>query len=52
MFDCDSFKYIGDIPIKLLTTETREPNEVIGIVKSDCDNYLAIISGKNLVKDE
>jgi len=52
MFDCDTFKYIGDIPVKLLITETREPNEVIGIIKSDCENYLAIISGKNLVKDE
>ena len=52
MFDCDTFKCIGEIPIKLLTTETREPNEVIGIVKSDCENYLAIISGKNLVMDE
>lgn len=52
MFDCDSFKFIGDLPITLMITETREPNEVIGIVKSDCENFLAIITGKNLVMNE
>ena len=52
MFDSDSYQMCGEITIKLLPTETREPNEVIGLVKSKCENFLAIISGKNLVKNE
>ena len=32
-----------------MVTETREPNEVIGMTASKCENWLAIISGKNLV---
>ena len=31
MFDSDTFQKCGEIPIKLLPTETREPNEVIGM---------------------
>ena len=52
MFDCDTFENVGMIPIKLLKTETREPNEVIGMCKSDCENFIAIISGKNLIMEE
>lgn len=52
MFDCDTFQFCGEIPIKLLPTETREPNEVIGMAKSKCENFIAIFSGKNLVKNE
>lgn len=52
MFDSDTFQQCGEIPIKLLPTETREPNEVIGMQKSKCEQLFAIISGKNLVKNE
>lgn len=31
IFDCETFNCQGKIPIKLLPTETREPNEIIGI---------------------
>jgi hypothetical protein len=31
MFDNQNFTKCGEIPIKLLKTETREPNEVIGM---------------------
>jgi hypothetical protein len=52
MIDSDNFQVVGQIPITLLKTETREPNEIIGMQKSKCENYVAIISGKNLVKNE
>ena len=52
MFDCDTYQPCGEIPIKLLPTETREPNEIIGMAKSKCENYFAFVSGKNLVKNE
>ena len=49
MYDSKEFKQIGQIPIKLLQTETREPNQIISMVKSNCETLLAIISGKNLI---
>ena len=52
MYDQDTFQFCGTIPIKLLSTETREPNEVIGIQKSRDENWLAIFSGKNLVMNQ
>ena len=52
MYDCLSFKLCGSIPITLLPTETREPNEIIGMEKSPCENWLAVVSGKNLVMNE
>ena len=52
MIDSDNFQVVGQIPITLLKTETREPNEIIGMQKDKSENYLAIISGKNLVKNE
>lgn len=52
MFDSENFKQIGSIPITLLITETREPNQVIGITSSQDQKMLAIISGKNLVMSE
>ena len=52
MFENKSFKLVGKIPIPLMKTESREPNEIIGIQKSDDENFLGIISGKNLIMDE
>ena len=53
LYDSYTFeKYGEDLPIKLLPTETREPNEVIGIQVSKCEQFLAIVTGKNLVKNE
>lgn len=52
LFDNVYFTKCGIIPITLLKTETREPNEVIGLVKSQDENWVAIISGKNLIMDE
>lgn len=36
----------------LLKSETRERNEIISMQISKCENYLAVISGKNLIKAE
>ena len=47
--DSNHFNQINTIPIKLMVTETREPNQVIGMTKSKCDRWLAVISGKNLI---
>ena len=37
------------MPITLLKTETREPNQIIALRKSKDDRYIACISGKNLI---
>ena len=52
MLDNQYFNRCGEIPITLLKTETREPNEVIGLVKSRNEDWIAIISGKNLIMTE
>lgn len=49
IFDSDSFQQHGSVPIKLLVSETREPNEIIGMCKSKCERWIACITGKNLV---
>jgi hypothetical protein len=49
VYDSNTFAFKAHIPIKLLVTETREPNEIIGICKSKCNRWIACISGKNLV---
>jgi len=51
-YDNETYAKVGNIPITLLISETREPNEVIGMQKSTDEKWLAIISGKNLVMDE
>lgn len=49
LYSSESFQRIGELPIALLKTETREPNQIISIRKSQDDNYVACISGKNLI---
>ena len=49
IIDAETFQKVGEIPIKLLKTETREPNQIISMTLSKNQNYLAVISGKNLV---
>ena len=51
-YDNETYEEVGNIPITLLKTETREPNEVIGMVASADEEMVAVISGKNLVMDE
>jgi|APSaa5957512535_1039671.scaffolds.fasta_scaffold53588_2 hypothetical protein len=52
IFDAETFKELSQIPVNLLQTETREPNQVISMQKSNCENFLAVISGKNLIMKE
>ena len=52
LFENTTYQKVGEIAIPLLKTESREPNEIIGIQKSEDEQYLAIISGKNLIMDE
>jgi len=49
MFNSDTYKVIDKIPITLFESDSREPNEVIGMTKSKCEKWIAVISGKNLV---
>jgi hypothetical protein len=52
ILDNETYVEVGTLPIKLLPTTTREPNLVIGIEKSEDEEWIAVISGKNLVMDE
>ena len=52
VYDSSTLKECGEIPIELLAGNSREPNQVIGIQKSSDENWLGIISGKNLVMNE
>lgn len=36
----------------IVPSTTREQNEIICMQKSDCEKYLAVIAGKNLVMNE
>ena len=52
IYDSDTFQPIDNIPISLLKADTREPNQVIAIQKSQCEQYVAIVSGKILIMNE
>ena len=52
IYDANNFNIVNTIPIKLFVSETREPTQVIGMTISKCEKWLAVISGKNLIKNE
>ena len=52
IYDTDQYQECGELEIKLLPTETREPNEIIALQCCQTDEYLAIVSGKNLIMNE
>ena len=52
IFDSNTYQKQDEIGIQLLKTTSREPNEVIGMTKSKCERWVAIISGKNLVMNK
>ena len=52
MYDNTEFKKIDTVPIKLLVTETREPNQIISMQKCQDEQYLALITGKILIMNE
>lgn len=49
LYDSRDFSTIGQIPINLLKTETREPNQIISMTKSPDEELIAVMSGKNLI---
>lgn len=53
-YDFESFNEMKSslITIPLLESQTREPNEIISMQKDAEENYLAVISGKYLIKDQ
>ena len=53
-YDVDSYKEIKEclLQIPLLQSETRERNEIISMQLSEDENYIAVISGKNLIMNE
>lgn len=52
IFDCNTYKQTGVLWIKLKESRTREPNQIIGMSLSKCQQYLGVITGKNLIMDE
>ena len=52
MYSNKNFIKLHKIPIPLLETETREPNEIIGMEKSRDEKFIAIVTGKNLIMNQ
>jgi hypothetical protein len=53
-FDTKEFKEIKscEITIPLMKSEEREPNQIISMQVSQNEDFLAVISGKNLIMNE
>ena len=52
MYNIDDYTYIDEVPIKLLKADTREPNQILQMVKDSNEQYLAVITGKKLIMNE
>ena len=52
VYDSYTFQVITENKVPLLESTSREPNEIISIQACENESYLAVISGKNLIKDE
>ena len=53
VYDQDSFTEIEIFPIELLKdTKNREPNQILQVRKDINENYIAVVTGKNLIMDE
>ena len=52
IYDIDTYEEKSKVAIELLKTTAREPNEVIGMCKSSGEEWLAVISGKNLIMNQ
>ena len=53
-YDVDSFKELKGclLQIPLFKSDTREPNQIISMQLSNDEDWIAVISGKNLVMNE
>ena len=49
LYDCNNYSFKGKLPIKLLDSDSREPNEIVSMQKCQNEEFVAIISGKNLL---
>lgn len=52
IYDVDTMRKVGVLPINLLHASTREPNQVMSMGKRTDEKHIAIITGKKLVMDE
>jgi hypothetical protein len=52
VYDSVTFEELDRIPINLMDSAEREPNEILAIQKCQNEEYLAIITGKNLIMAE
>ena len=52
IFDSDNYKELGHLDITLLKSEEREPNEILAMQKCQNEEYLAVITGKNLIMNQ
>ena len=43
---------VSQLPLKLFKSETRETVQVLSLVKSIDEDYVALISGRKLIKDQ
>ena len=49
IYDSITFEKIDEIPIQLMESVEREPNEILAMQKCGDEKYLAVITGKNLI---
>ena len=52
VYDSETFQVKTVYKVPLFESTSREPNEIISIQTCENESYLAVISGKNLIKDE
>lgn len=52
LYDSTDFQFVWSLPITLLESTEREPNEVLTVTKCQNEEYLAVLSGKNLIMAE
>ena len=51
MFDSISYKVTETLDLKLERSHTREPLQILSINKSKDDSTIAVIVGKQMIKD-
>lgn len=52
VYDSSTLEITDRMEVELMKTESREPNEIIGMTKSPNQEFIALITGKNLIKLE
>lgn len=50
--DSETFELLDSLVMETKDSQTREPEQIVGMVKSEDENIIAIISGKTLVTQE